>query len=104
MNNNMDNKMNELIIQQQILKLSTFINLYQSSNNSIISNTFYFIEKSSIKCLSCNFVAQNFNCQMYIIFPLKEIQNYLIMKKFESSPMYQNFKKNNDMMMAQNNS
>ena len=58
MNNNMNNNMNmnnsvsmnnntkELITQQQILKLSTFINLYQKSNNSIISRTFYFIEKS----------------------------------------------------------
>jgi ubiquitin C-terminal hydrolase len=83
--NNMNNmNINDFITQQQILKLSQFINQYAMLNKSIISNTFFFIEKSSLKCLNCNFISNNFNCQMYIIFPLKEIQNFLIMEKIKS--------------------
>jgi len=95
--------MNDFIAKQQILKLSQFITQYATINKSIISNTFYFIEKSSLKCLTCNFISNNFNCQMYIIFPLKEIQNFLIMEKFQNSPLSKSMNYNN-MMMAQNNS
>jgi uncharacterized UBP type Zn finger protein len=40
---------------------------------------------------------------MYIIFPLKEIQNFLIMEKFQNSQLSKSMN-NNNMMMAQNNS
>ena len=56
--------------------LNNSINNYISSNNSIITNTFYIIEKSKIKCKSCNQIQYSFQFLSFIIFPLEDIRIY----------------------------
>ena len=92
------NNNNTLIVfGQQMLKLNEFINNYSSNNKSIISNTFYFIEKTVMTCCKCKkTVSIDFNCQMYIIFPLKDIQNQIIINNFKNTPTYQNLTSNNN--------
>ena len=52
----------------QILN-TTILNFIQQ-NNSIITNTFYLIEKSKLKCMTCQQVQYSFQFLYYIIFPL----------------------------------
>ena len=67
-NNNNNNK------KFQILN-NTIIN-FVSQNNSIITNTFYIIEKTKIKCNNCNQTQYGFQFSYYIILPLEEIRIY----------------------------
>ena len=92
------NNNNTLIVfGQQMLKLNAFINNYSANNKSIISNTFYFIEKTVMTCCKCKkTVSIDFNCQMYIIFPLKDIKNQILFNNFKKTPIYQKFTSNND--------
>ena len=86
-----------IVFGQQMLKLNAFINNYSSNNNSIISNTFYFIEKTVMTCRNCKkTVSIDFNCQMYTIFPLKDIQNEKIINNFKKTPIYQQLFSNNN--------
>ena len=63
---------NNIKFQNLNLSLNNFI----SENNSIITNTFYIIEKSKIICNSCKQVQYSFQMLSYIIFPLEEIRLY----------------------------
>ena len=92
------NNNNTLIVfGQQMLKLNAFINNYSANNKSIISNTFYFIEKTVMTCCNCKkTVSIDFNCQMYIIFPLKDIKNQILFNNFKKTPLYQKLTSNND--------
>ena len=69
----------------KIYTLNTAINDYCQNNNSIISNTFYFLEKSKITCVNCNRVTYNFQIQKTLIFPLENIRQ----KKSEKLNMNQ---------------
>ena len=71
------NNNNNMSIQQEAINLNNFISSYGSQNNSIISNTFYYIEKSRTKCCNCNYIIYNFNCQMEIVFPLEEVRKFV---------------------------
>ena len=101
------NNENTLIVfGPQMLKLNAFIHNYSANNKSIISNTFYFIEKTVMTCCNCKkTVSIDFNCQMYIIFPLKDIQNQKIINNFKNTPAYLNLNSNNNNFNpgAQNN-
>jgi ubiquitin C-terminal hydrolase len=57
-------------------KLNKLITDFISQNNSIITNIFYFIEKSKISCMNCNAIFYNFQVMNYLIFPLEEIRRY----------------------------
>ena len=56
--------------------LNNFINSFTSRNNSIITQTFFFIEKSQLTCCNCNNTAISFGCQSELIFPLEEIRKF----------------------------
>ena len=77
---------NNINNSEKIFKLNTAINDFCQNNNSIITDTFYFIEKSKVACLSCNTVTYNFQFQKTLIFPLEDIRA----KKSEKLNMYQN--------------
>jgi len=95
-----------IVFGPQMPKLNAFINNYSANNKSIISNTFYFIEKTVMTCCNCKkTVSIDFNCQMYIIFPLKDVQNQKIINNFKNTPTYQKFNSNNNNFnpLTQNN-
>lgn len=70
----------------KLQNLNNSINSFISSNNSIITNTFYIIEKSKLKCDICNQIQYNFQFLPYIIFPLEEIRIF----KFNNTGIYPN--------------
>jgi hypothetical protein len=59
----------------QTLKL--FRNNYYSNNSSFLINTFYFEQKSEIKCLSCKNGKISYNIANIIIFPLEKVREYM---------------------------
>ena len=97
--NNITNNNNMLIVQEA-MNLNNFISSYSSQNNSIISNTFYYIEKSQTKCCNCNYIISNFNCQMEIVFPLEEVRKYIINKELIN--YNQKFNNNYNQMLNNN--
>ena len=58
------------------INLNNSVNNFISNNNSIITNTFYLLEKSRIKCSKCKRVDYSFQFLSYIILPLEEIRLY----------------------------
>ena len=56
--------------------LNTAINSFVQSNKSIITNVFYFIEKSKLTCQNCGNVTYNFQFLNQLIFPLEDIRIY----------------------------
>ena len=70
----------------KIYALNNALNAYCQNNNSIISNIFYFIDKSKITCTNCNAITYNFQIQKILIFPLESIRA----KKSEKTGVYQN--------------
>ena len=57
-----------------------FMNQFNAENTSIISNNFYGINESTIKCLNCGFSTYNFNIFNFIIFPLEEARKFCLKK------------------------
>ena len=68
-NNNIGNN-------KKFQNLNFTINNFISSNKSIITNTFYIIEKSKIHCNTCNQMQYSFQFLSFIIFPLEDIRIY----------------------------
>ena len=60
-------------------KLNNFLLTFTKSNQSIITNTFFFIEKQQLKCCNCNNIDVSFGCLSDLIFPLEEIRKYKLM-------------------------
>lgn len=60
----------------KINNLNMAINDYCQNNRSIITNTFFFIDKSKITCASCNQCTYNFQFQKTMIFPVEEARKY----------------------------
>ena len=71
---------------QQIM-LNNFIQSFQATNQSLISDLFYAVNCNIIQCLGCN--AQTFNYQTYffIVFPLEEVRKY----KFQNINQFNSF-------------
>ena len=71
---------------QQIM-LNNFIQSFQATNKSLISDLFYAVNCNIIQCLGCN--AQTFNYQTYffIVFPLEEVRKY----KFQNINQFNSF-------------
>ena len=81
--------------------LNSFIYYFKRNNKSIISEIFYGINNSQIKCLNCNSIKNNINCYNIIITPLVEINKY---KKHNKNNIitikdcFEYNQKNNDLM------
>ena len=67
--------------------LNNSVNNFMSNNRSIITNTFYLLEKSKIQCFNCKRVDYSFQFLSYIILPLEEIRLYKI-KNFNINQNY----------------
>ena len=50
---------------------------FKRTHNSIFAELFYGFQKTSMKCLSCNFVDENYSIFNFLIFPLEKIYNSL---------------------------
>ena len=80
--------------------LNHFINEFQKSNKSIISDFFFTIAETTQKCQNCfrmnvpNYICYNYSIQNVFIFPLEEI------RKFRDNKINQ-MNMNNQMMMMQ---
>ena len=68
-----NNDMN-FCVQRQIQNLNNFIDDYTLKNNSIICNTFYYIEKTEYHCGSCKYITSTFGCQPILVFPLENVR------------------------------
>ena len=56
--------------------LDNFLDSFIQNNQSIITDTFFFIEKSQLFCQSCLNTAISYGCFSDLIFPLEEIRKY----------------------------
>ena len=61
---------------QKWSNLNIAINNFTQSNKSIITNIFYFIDKSKMTCQICNNVTYNFQFLNQLIFPLEDIRTF----------------------------
>ena len=66
--------MNNVPNNPKIICLNRAINDFCSNNRSIITNLFYFIDKSKITCANCNNITYNFQFQKTLVFPLEDIR------------------------------
>ena len=68
------NNFNNNYMQQQIIILNKFLN-DNMNKRSIITNTFYFIEKTQIQCCMCSYIKTNYSLITDLSFPLEQILN-----------------------------
>ena len=66
--------MNNFGTSQKWSNLNTAIKTFTQGNKSIITNIFYFIDKSKMTCQICNRVTYNFQFLYQLIFPLEDIR------------------------------
>ena len=58
--------------------LKNFVMNFQKENKSIISDLFYGLSETCIKCSRCNISKYNYQKYFFLIFPLEEIRKYKI--------------------------
>ena len=72
---------NQIINQADCnMVLQQFIQKFNMENKSIISDIFYAINGSVIKCLNCNVYKYDFQTYFFLIFPLEDVRKYKIQK------------------------
>ena len=74
MNSNIDSSNEQLVFQ-------CYMKDFCLKNNSIITNLFYGINESCLKCLGCNKNTYSFQSYNLLIFPLLNVYNYKIKKR-----------------------
>ena len=57
--------------------LNNFLDSFTQNNQSIITDTFFFIEKSELYCEYCHHTATSYGCFSDLIFPLEEIRKFI---------------------------
>jgi len=57
--------------------LNNFLDSFIKNNQSIITDTFFFIEKSELYCQYCHYTATSYGCFSDLIFPLEEVRKYI---------------------------
>ena len=53
-----------------------FSNYFKNNYSSVISNLFYGMYNSMMKCLNCNIITHNIQCYNILIFPLEEVRKF----------------------------
>ena len=92
-NNNYSNINNNNLDQSnQNLMLTHFIKQFYNDNASIISDIFYWTNKTVIQCLNCGIKNYNFQISTYLLFPLEEVFN------FKSNQFMMNMNNNNKII------
>ena len=78
-------ELNHLRVDNHFLKYKTnnnmildnFLDSFTQNNQSIITDTFFFIEKSELYCEFCKYTATRYGCFSDLIFPLEKIRRYI---------------------------
>ena len=78
-NNEVDFLQQEMNSQDEQKMLSDFLIEYKS-NRTLVSNIFYGINRSIMKCFGCGICKYSFQTFNLLIFPLKKVKNYKINK------------------------
>ena len=71
---------------QQIM-LNNFVQNFQATNQSLISDLFYAVNCNIIQCLGCNSQTFNYQTYFFIVFPLEEVRKY----KFQNMNQFNSF-------------
>ena len=64
---------------------------FKKTHNSIFAQLFYGFQKTPMKCLSCNFVDENYSLFNFLIFPLEKIYNSLNQNTTNNNIKYNNY-------------
>ena len=117
-NKNQNTNLNIFIDQKNEISIfNAFLQNFMAENKSIISDIFYGVTHTIMKCTRCNFLKHNFELYFFLVFPLEEIRKYKLqqlinqnMNLSNQNMMYQNFDINqlfqqnlNKIQLLQNN-
>ena len=117
-NKNQNTNLNFFIDQKNEISIfNAFLQNFMAENKSIISDIFYGVTHTIMKCTRCNFLKHNFELYFFLVFPLEEIRKYKLqqlinqnMNLSNQNMMYQNFDINqlfqqnlNKIQLLQNN-
>ena len=75
---NVNNQQNEEVIDQYNFykNLKSFTEYFKKNFQSIISDIFYGMNNSQMKCLNCNIITHNIQCYNLLIIPLEEVRKF----------------------------
>ena len=73
--------------RNQQLMLNNFIQNFQKTNQSIISDLFYAMNCNMIQCSSCGSQSYNYQTYFFLVFPLEEVRK----NKFSNFNQFNNF-------------
>ena len=117
-NKNQNTNLNIFIDQKNEISIfNAFLQNFMAENKSIISDIFYGVTHTIMKCTRCNLLTHNFELYFFLVFPLEEIRKYKLqqlinqnMNLSNQNMMYQNFDINqlfqqnlNKIQLLQNN-
>ena len=105
-NNNPLNTMNN----NRIITYNLFLQDYNRTFKSKISDIFYAIQETETKCLSCSNIQYNCQAYFFLVFPLEEIKKYAINKinpptnnNMNNMNVMNNFNNMNNISLNNNN-
>ena len=83
LNDNYTNNIVSINISEQYnrnkeLMFQYFYQKFKEENKSIISDTFYAIYGSAIKCTNCNVIKYNYQTYFFLLFPLEEVRKFKV--------------------------
>jgi ubiquitin C-terminal hydrolase len=86
-NNNINFSLTIMEQRNQQLMLNNFIQNFQKTNQSIISDLFYAMNCNMIQCSSCGTQSYNYQTYFFLVFPLEEVRK----NKFSNFNQFNNF-------------
>ena len=86
-NNNINFSPTIMEQRNQQLMLNNFIQNFQKTNQSIISDLFYAMNCNMIQCSSCGSQSYNYQTYFFLVFPLEEVRK----NKFSNFNQFNNF-------------
>ena len=86
-NNNVNFSQTIMEQRNQQLMLNNFIQNFQKTNQSIISDLFYAMNCNMIQCSSCGSQSYNYQTYFFLIFPLEEVRK----NKFSNFNQFNDF-------------
>jgi len=84
--NNINTNNNNIIIDQtnEFQSLNYFLNEFKNNFHSILTEYLYGIQKTVTLCLNCSTMIYNFQTYNFLIFPLLEVKNYILMNNYQN--------------------
>ena len=83
--NNIKNKDEYILDQTNLLQTFNFFKTEFAINfHSVLSDYLYGVQKSITLCCNCNTMIYNFQTFNFLIFPLLDVKNYILMNNFQN--------------------